>query len=196
MFIVLTVVFLAVGIGLLLWNHFGRYDEDNSCWWVNGTFGIISILAGAVCMIALLCCIPKVATEATYDTRIEIVQESNAQVEVQICSAVEKYLEHEENVYEKLDVTTAIGLCSAYPNLKSNELVQSLIDTYRANTDEIKALKMDKANLAVIKFLVYLGIKRSNNENSNQQMLWRLGLIQRSLRIFGLGVGRIRLSQD
>lgn len=157
MFIVLTVAFLALGIGLLLWNHFGEYNSNYDGWWVKGVFGIFSIVAGIGCMIALLCYIPKAATEATYDSRIEIVQESNVQLEVQICSAVEKYLEHEENVFEKLDVTTAIGLFSAYPNLKSNELVQSLIDTYRANTDEIKALKMDKANLAVIKFLVYFG---------------------------------------
>ena len=104
-----------------------------------------------------MCFIPKFANESVYDTRIEIVQESNQQLEEQICSAVEKYLEHEENVYEKLDITTAIGLFSAYPNLKSNELVQALIDTYKANAEEIKALKLEKANLAIYKFLVYFG---------------------------------------
>lgn len=160
MFIVLTIVFFALGIGLLLWNQFSPKNYNDEYTGADNARFVISGIFLCVCVgifIALMCCIPKVATEATYDTRIEIVQESNAQVEEQICSAVEKYLEHEENVYEKLDVTTAIGLFGAYPNLKSNELVQSLIDTYRANTDEIKALKMDKANLAVIKFLVYFG---------------------------------------
>ena len=157
MFIVLTVIFLVLGIALLLCNHYGKYDDDDGIWWVRGVFALPSILAGVGLFIALMCLIPKVATEPTYETRIEVVQESNAQLEEQICSAVESYLKHEENVYEKLNVTTAIGLFSAYPNLKSNELVQSLINTYQSNTEEIKALKLEKTNLAVAKFLVYFG---------------------------------------
>lgn len=157
MFIVLTIVFLALGIAMILWNCFGNCYSDDAPWWGRGIVGVLSLCVCIGCFIALMVFIPKVANENLYDVRIEIVEEHNAQLEEQICSAVEKYLEHEENVYEKLDVTTAIGLFSAYPNLKSNELVQSLIDTYRANTDEIKTLKMDKANLAVIKFLVYFG---------------------------------------
>ena len=157
MFIVLIIVFLALGVSLLLLIHYGEYDDSDGVWWVRGVFGIPCILAGVGLFIATMCLIPKIATEHTYDTRIEIVQESNAQVETQICSAVESYLKHEENVYEKLNVTTAIGLFSAYPNLKSNELVQSLIDTYQHNTNEIKSLKLEKTNLAVAKFLVYFG---------------------------------------
>ena len=154
MFIVLTVVFLALAVGFGIWCACeGGFESSMGL----GMLALLFSLCCIGCFIALMVFIPKVANENVYDVRIEIVEEHNAQLEEQICSAVEKYLEHEENVYEKLDVTTAIGLFSAYPNLKSNELVQSLIDTYRANTDEIKALKMDKVNLAVIKFLVYFG---------------------------------------
>lgn len=157
MFIVLTIIFLALGITLLLCNHYGKDDDSDGIWWVRGVFAILSIFAGVGLFIALMCLIPKVATETIYETRIEVVQESNARLEEQICSAVETYLKHEENVYEKLNITTAIGLFSAYPNLKSNELVQSLINTYQANTEEIKALKLEKTNLAVAKFLIYFG---------------------------------------
>lgn len=157
MFIVLTVVFLILGIGLLIWNLFGNANSDDAVWMVRGTIGLCSLVVCIVIFGIMMSMIPKIATEQTYDTRIEIVQESNAQLEEQICSAVESYLKHEENVYEKLNVTTAIGLFSAYPNLKSNELVQSLIKTYQANMSEIKALKLEKTNLAVAKFLVYFG---------------------------------------
>lgn len=155
MLIVICILCLLLGIGLTLCIKFCEMDELMLV-----SLGFLNFLiycAFVGCFITIMCFIPKIATEKIYDTRIEIVQETNMQLEEQICSAVEKYLEHEENVYEKLDITTAIGLFSAYPNLKSNELVQSLIDTYKANAEEIKALKLEKANLAVYKFLVYFG---------------------------------------
>lgn len=155
MLIVLTIIFLILAIGLTLYIKYSNMSEDGAVCLAILNFFIYCAFIG--CFITIMCFIPKIATENIYDTRIEIVQESNLQLEEQICSAVEKYLEHEENVYEKLDITTAIGLFSAYPNLKSNELVQQLIDTYKANFEEIKGLKLEKTNLAIYKFLVYFG---------------------------------------
>ena len=160
MLIVLVVFFLILGVGMLLWNYFTDYGScpsDYPAWWIKGIVGIFSLMATIGLFIALMIFIPKVATEQKYEAQIETIQESNAVVEQQICSAVETYLKHEENVYEKIDVTVAIGLFSAYPNLKSNELVQSLIDTYQNNAAEIKSLKLEKINLSTIKFLVYFG---------------------------------------
>ena len=125
--------------------------------WVRDTFAIMSCVACLAMFITLMCLIPKIATEQKYQECIEAVQESNTYIEEQIRASVESYLKHEENVYEKLDVTTAIGLFSAYPNLKSNELVQSLIGTYQTNASEIKALKLEKIELSTVKFLVYFG---------------------------------------
>lgn len=161
MFIVLTIIFLILAIGLTLWIKYSISNNDSE-YVGDGVvgLGILDFLiycAFIGCFITIMCFIPKIATESTYDTRIEIVQETNMHLEEQICSAVEKYLEHEENVYEKLNITTAIGLFSAYPNLKSNELVKQLVDTYKANAEEIKELKLEKTNLAIYKFLVYFG---------------------------------------
>ncbi len=160
MFIVLIIFFLVLSIGMLLWNYFSDYDynpSDSPAWWIRGVIGIFSVIAAIGLFIALMVLIPKIATEQKYETQIETIQESNSVVEQQICSAVETYLRHEENVYEKIDVTVAIGLFSAYPNLKSNELVQSLIDTYQSNAAEIKSLKLERINLSTAKFLVYFG---------------------------------------
>lgn len=157
MLIVICILCLLLGIGLAILSFYLYANDCENATAFSVFFSALSIIATIGCFIAIMCFIPKIATEKIYDTRIEIVQETNMQLEEQICSAVEKYLEHEENVYEKLDITTAIGLFSAYPNLKSNELVQSLIDTYKANAEEIKALKLEKTNLAVYKFLVYFG---------------------------------------
>ncbi len=66
-------------------------------------------------------------------SQIEIVEDENTELEGQICSAVENYFKHEENIFQSLDITTAIGLYSAYPNLKSNELVQNISSKYERN---------------------------------------------------------------
>lgn len=155
MLIVICILILILAIGITLCIKYFDISSDSVI--LLGILDFLIYCAFIGCFITIMCFIPKIAIESTYDTRIEIVQETNMQLEKQICSAVEKYLEHEENVYEKLDITMAIGLFSAYPNLKSNELVQSLIDTYKANADEIKGLKLEKINLAIYKFLVYFG---------------------------------------
>ena len=159
---ILAAILFALGIGMLLWNRFGKYEDykwatEAPRYWTRGVFGIISLIVTAGLMIAIMVMIPKISTEYKYQERIDTVQEANSQLEEQICAAVESYLEHEENVYEKLDITTAIGLFSAYPNLKSNELVQSLITTYQTNAAEIKALKLEQIELTTFKFLVSLG---------------------------------------
>lgn len=154
MLMVICILILILAIGITLWIRYSANMSEEGVMF----FGVLDFLIYGVfigCLITILCFIPKIATEHTYDTRIEIVQETNMQLEEQICSAVEKYLEHEENVYDKLDITTAIGLFSVYPNLKSNELVKQLVDTYKANAEEIKGLKLEKINLAIYKFLVY-----------------------------------------
>lgn len=159
---ILAATFLVLGIGLFLWNRFDKYSifrwpTEAPMYWVRGVFGVTSLIITAGLTIAIMVMIPKIATEYKYQERINAVQETNIQLEEQICAAVESYLKHEENVYEKLDITTAIGLFSAYPNLKSNELVQSLITTYQTNAAEIKALKLEQIELTTMKFLVYLG---------------------------------------
>lgn len=156
MLTVICILTLILAIGITLWiKYSANMGED--CKVCLGILDFFIYCAFIGCLITTLCFIPKIATESIYDTKIEIVQETNMQLEEQICSAVEKYLEHEESVYEKLDITTAIGLFSAYPNLKSNELVKQLVDTYKVNAEEIKELKQEKTNLAIYKFLVYFG---------------------------------------
>lgn len=164
MLTVLCVAFLLLGIGMFIWNYFDNYEDaynedafQSARYWVRGTFGVIGFLVFVALFITIMCFIPKVATEQKYETRIEVVQESNTLVEEQICAAVESYLAHEENIYESLDITTAIGLFSAYPNLKSDDLVQSLITTYQNNAAEIKALKLERVNLTTLKYLLYFG---------------------------------------
>lgn len=152
MITVLTVVCLVLTVGGVLFLVF--VDNDNL------SVGFLAIICGCG-MIGLfitdMVFVGKINTANVIDSQIAVVQEENTELEEQICSAVETYLKHEENIFQSLDITTAIGFYSAYPNLKSNELVQSLIETYQANTSEIKALKIKKTEVSKWKWLVYFG---------------------------------------
>lgn len=155
MITVLTVVCLVVMIiGIILLLYFG---DGEALGLIGGIFAIIAGFAMIGLFITDMVFVGKINTANVIDSQIAIVQEENTELEEQICSAVENYLKHEGDIFQSLDITTAIGLYSAYPNLKSNELVQSLIETYQANTSEIKALKMKKTEVSKYKWLVYFG---------------------------------------
>ena len=155
MITVLTVVFIVIVIvGLILFLYFGDSEYIGV---IGGVCSLISLFVFIGLFITDMVFVGKINTITVVDSQIEIVQEENEKLEEQICSAVEHYLKHEGDIFQSLDITTAIGLYSAYPNLKSNELVQSLIETYQANTSEIKALKLKKTEVSKYKWLVYFG---------------------------------------
>lgn len=162
MLVVLFIVFLAIGITCYTWNYKSNCDADDGIWWLRGTPGTIAFCAALAMFIAIMVMLPKIATAHTYDTKIAIVEETNAQLEEQICASVDSYLKHENDTIKGMygdvtDATTAIGIYFVVPELKGNEVVSRLIDTYQANAEEIKQLKTEKTNLALYKFLVYFG---------------------------------------
>ncbi|MCM1322903.1 MAG: hypothetical protein NC218_01820 [Acetobacter sp.] len=162
MLVVLLIIFLAIGVSCLCVNIYSRNDSDDGIWWARGVPAITSLVIAVGLFIAVMVMIPNIATAPTYDTRIEIVEETNKQVEDQVCAAVNAYLKHEEDTYRDMfgdatDAGTAIGIYLAIPTLKGDALVSTLIETYQTNAEEIKQLKLAKANLSLQKFLVYFG---------------------------------------
>ena len=160
MLTMLAFILLAIGGVMIFFGIFGpqkywwNIDEGSLPLFI---FGAIFCLGWIGCGIGSLCLLTEIQMESQYDAKIAIVEEANEELEQQICSSVEMCLKHEENVYESLNIQTAIGLFSAYPNLKSNELVKIQIETYQANAEEIKSLKLQKTELARAKYMVYFG---------------------------------------
>lgn len=159
MLTVICFIFLALAITALVIGVVGNRRD----WW--GYDNVPYIACITICIVLVLCfvgtgiavasCATKLHTASKYDEQIDIVTEMNTELEHQICSSVENYLKHEEVVFESIDIETAIGLFSIYPNLKSNELVQTLITTYQNNANEIKKLKIAKSELVTARWLVY-----------------------------------------
>ncbi len=122
---------------------------------------VMSILVGILaCGLFVAICIlaPKVATERTFDQKIEMYQEENAKIEKDIDKIVKEYLEHEHDTFEDLKTEeSAITLVTLFPELKSDTLVQQQLEIYVHNNAQIKYLKEEKIEIAKDKWLLYFG---------------------------------------
>lgn len=92
------------------------------------------------------------------EEKITMYQEENILIEEKIKNTVRTYMDYEESTYKELvenaDLTT---LVIKYPELNSNELVKSEIQTYKENSDMIKSLKESKINKKTLNWWLYFG---------------------------------------
>lgn len=99
----------------------------------------------------------SVSNGSTIDSRIELYQSQNAEIESKIQATVASYLAHEKQAYRDLKPDNAIAVVSAYPELHSNELVKKQIEVYEDNNKKILGLKEEKLNQSVYKWWLFFG---------------------------------------
>lgn len=128
---------------------------------VHGLFFGLAWSFGAVAlgMVVTICCIaPKIATASTIDDKIAMYQEENATIEQDIDRIVEEYLKHEHDTFTDLKTEeSSITLVTLFPELKSDTLVQQQLEIYVANNEKIRSLKVEKIDIAKLKWLLYFG---------------------------------------
>ena len=144
MLIALTVLFFV--LTLLCW--FKCKDEETAC--VPGffffVFLVISIFVGI-----------GVVNGRTLDAKISMYTEENENIETEMNSLVEQYMNYESGTYGELKGESSITLVSLYPELKADTLVTKQIEVYIANNEKIKNLKEKKIDLSVKKWWLYFG---------------------------------------
>lgn len=118
---------------------------------------VIGGVALVVSLIALVCLSVSVSGLKVIDNKIEMYQEENAKIEAQIAVTVEKYQQHETNIFTEVAPDSSITLVALYPELKSDTLVQSQIEVYIENNNKIKSLKEEKINGSVYRWWLYFG---------------------------------------
>lgn len=135
----------------------GGYCEFSA----HGLFFGLAWAFGAVAlgMVVTICCIaPKIATASTIDDKIAMYQEENATIEQDIDRIVEEYLKHEHDTFTDLKTEeSSITLVTLFPELKSDTLVQQQLEIYVANNEKIRSLKVEKIDIAKLKWLLYFG---------------------------------------
>ncbi|AXF52104.1 MAG: LemA family protein [Podoviridae sp. ctcf755] len=131
------------------------YFKDNDEKFIGGIVIFGFILFGIIGATAF--CIDIVIHEKIYQQQIEILEEENTTINKEIKLIVKEYMNWESDVYDQFKNESAITLIQLYPELKSNELVQTQIDIFLSNREEIKCLKKNILESKAAKWWLYFG---------------------------------------
>lgn len=143
--VILGISILLFIIGFICCNE----DLGVACGFIGGLGAVVSLLI----LFFMLVGYPY-----NIEEKITMYQEENALIEEKVKNTVRAYMDYEESTYKELvenaDLTT---LVIKYPELNSNELVKSEIQTYKENSDMIKSLKESKINKKTLNWWIYFG---------------------------------------
>ena len=154
MLIIFLLVFLGLFVsGLLVYNLTCRGD-DNPYSYIGMFFGGLGTVA---CVIVMIVGGVIISENKTIDAKITMYNEENTRIETMVTTTVEKYLEHEFNIFDSLQGEDIQTLLVVYPEINSNELVKKQVEIFVENNNKIKELKEQKLNIEVWKFWVYFG---------------------------------------
>lgn len=143
------ILLLSIGFSILFYSKQEDLDRD-----------LFILVAAPILVIPLfiqILLIASLISGLNLDSRIELYQSQNAEIESKVQATVASYLAHERQTYKDLKPDNAIAVVSAYPELHSNELVKKQIEVYEDNNKKILGLKEEKLNQSVYKWWLYFG---------------------------------------
>ena len=133
------------------------HDSNN----YNENTPIVVIIFGCVLIVSVIgifILLLELSSENAIDSKIEMYQEENANIEQEIDTLVKQYMNYEQEVFNNLKIEEdSISLVTLIPELSSDTLVQKQLEIYLDNNAKIKSLKEDKINLSTSKWLIYFG---------------------------------------
>ena len=151
MLILLFVIFVALFI--LASVFIDEYDHD----FFRFITQICTVIGAAITVIAFICVAYDFSKTMVIDDMIAMYTEENQNIESQIDVIVGEYMDYESGTFAELKGDSSITLVSLYPELKSDELVQTQIATYQANNAKLQELKEAKISTRVYKWWLYFG---------------------------------------
>lgn len=151
MLILLFIIFVALFI--LASIFIDEYDHDT----FRCITQICTVIGAAITVIAFVSVVCDFSNTMVIDDMITMYTEENQNIENQIDVIVSKYMDYESGTFAELKDNSSITLVSLYPELKSDELVQTQIATYQSNNAKLKELKEAKINTRVYKWWLYFG---------------------------------------
>lgn len=152
MITLILILILAIAIISVVVDNKSRYGNDTAKFIFE-----ISVFCLVIFLIPFIALLMSVSNGPTIDSRIELYQSQNAEIESKVQATVASYLTHEKKTYKDLKPDNAIAVVSAYPELHSNELVKKQIEVYEDNNKKILGLKEEKLNQSVYRWWLYFG---------------------------------------
>lgn len=154
MLLVIGIIAIAMLVVSIIFCCVCESDEAKVGW----GFGVgTSAFCTLALLIAIICGTVELSTQHRIDEKITMLTEENTTIETKITATVEKYLEHEYQIFDSLQGEDIQTLLVVYPEINSNELVKQQIEVFIQNNNTIKELKNEKIGLSVWKFLLYFG---------------------------------------
>lgn len=143
---------IALVLAIVCW--IGEFSLDSDGFLLG--ISIISLIVAGISLVVFIFMIPGVATAEKIDEKIAMYEEENAKIEAQISAVVEKYMKYEQETFSGLKTEeSAITLVTLFPELKSDELVQTQINVYLSNNAKIKELKEKKINMKTKRWILF-----------------------------------------
>ena len=118
---------------------------------------MLPVIVLVIFLIIFMALLVNITNGRTIDSKIELYQTQNTEIESKIQATVASYLAHERQTYKDLKSDNAIAVVSAYPELHSNELVKKQIEVYEDNNKKIMGLKEEKLNQPIYKWWLHFG---------------------------------------
>lgn len=152
MITLILILILAIAIISVVVDNKSRYGNDKA-----ELVFMASVFCLIIFLIPLIALLMSVSNSSTIDSKIELYQSQNTEIESKVQATVASYLAHEKQTYKDLKPDNAIAVVSAYPELHGNELVKKQIEVYEDNSKKILGLKEEKLNQPVYKWWLYFG---------------------------------------
>lgn len=143
------ILLLSIGFSIFFYSKQEDLDRD--------MFILVAVPILVIPLFIQVLLIASLISGLNLDSRIELYQSQNAEIESKVQATVASYLTHEKQTYKDLKPDNAIAVVSAYPELHSNELVKKQIEVYEDNNKKILGLKEEKLNQSVYKWWLYFG---------------------------------------
>ena len=93
--------------------------------------------------------------KSTADKKIELLEKENERYLSQIEIVVDKLLASKNTTFK--DLKQSVEVLQAYPELKSNDFLQTQIAAFQKNEEELKKLYLEKIRLRTYRFYIFVG---------------------------------------
>lgn len=148
----MLIVFLVICIvvNIIWWIHRDDIEEE---------FGVLLGIIDCATFIAILVCSIIVSTDAiTYKNTVNYITTENERLENKLYDIVIEYKDYEQDTYKNLTPENASTyIIVNYPELTSNTLVESYIQTLVENKQELQRIELEHIQTSTVRWWLYFG---------------------------------------
>jgi predicted RND superfamily exporter protein len=149
--ILLLVALIMIGVGFALLEGSYNFQALGGVLMVIGI--VIAIVLSIFAIVLTCCCVDTIKIKE----KIEMYETENTKIEEQMTLIVQKYMEHEQKVFDEVTEKNVMSYIALYPELRSDSLVSKQMKIYYNNHEKITKLKEEQIMAPIYRWWVYFG---------------------------------------